>query len=92
MGNRASTPDIILQGQQGQHTLLVSHEVLFETAKVLRYPRFQKRYGLSEEAIYDYVSLLRTAGMVIVADPTVAVPPSRRQRHPCCTGRHHGKR
>src|SRR5262249_17077042 len=41
------------------HTLLLSSEMLVELARVLRYPRLQKLYGLTDGDIYEYVGYLR---------------------------------
>ena len=41
------------------HALLISAEMLVELAQVLRYPRIQELYGLTEEQIYNYIQFLR---------------------------------
>ena len=38
----------------GVATLILSNEILAEVTRVLRYPRFQALYGLSEEALLGY--------------------------------------
>jgi len=49
----------ILETVIARHTLLLSSEMLVELARVLRYPRLQKLYGLTDEEIYHYVEYLR---------------------------------
>ena len=41
--------------------LRLSGEMLYELARVLRYPRMLALHGLSEKRIYDYVGFLREA-------------------------------
>jgi putative PIN family toxin of toxin-antitoxin system len=55
-------------------TILVSGEMLVETARVLRYPRLQARYNLSETDIYEYIQFLRKAAEFVVPDVSLAVP------------------
>jgi hypothetical protein len=38
------------------HTLILSNEMLFEVARVLRYPRLMTIHGENEEAIYNFTS------------------------------------
>jgi putative PIN family toxin of toxin-antitoxin system len=54
--------------------ILISGEMLVEVARVLRYPRLQERYSLSEADIYEYVQFLRRAAEFVVPDTTLAVP------------------
>lgn len=44
---------------ESEHRLLLSNEMLHELAKVLRYPRLQIFYGLSETLVFNYVKFLR---------------------------------
>jgi putative PIN family toxin of toxin-antitoxin system len=56
------------------HTLLLSGEMLVELARVLRYPRLQMLFGLSEEQIYQYVQFLREVSELVSPDATLPVP------------------
>jgi len=56
------------------HTLLIGSEMLVELARVLRYPRLQALFGLSEEQIYQYVQFLREVSLAVVPDWTLPVP------------------
>jgi putative PIN family toxin of toxin-antitoxin system len=47
--------DLIARG----HIVLTSVDILIELARVLRYPRVQALFGLSDEQIYDYVQFLK---------------------------------
>ena len=48
--------DVILDGP---HDLILSEFLLNEMARVLRYPRMQDLYKLTEEDILEHVELLR---------------------------------
>ncbi|MGA2598429.1 MAG: hypothetical protein ABSH09_15730 [Bryobacteraceae bacterium] len=56
------------------HTLLIGGEMLVELARVLRYPRLQALFGLSEEQIYRYVQFLREVSLAVVPDWSLPVP------------------
>ena len=44
---------------ESKHVLLLSNEMLHELARVLRYPRLQEFFGLTEDLVYSYVAFLR---------------------------------
>ncbi|MFI5104041.1 MAG: putative toxin-antitoxin system toxin component, PIN family, partial [Terriglobales bacterium] len=48
--------------------------MLVELAAVLRYPRIQSLYQLSEEQVFTYVQLLREVGEVVTVDDLLPVP------------------
>lgn len=48
--------------------------MLFELARVLRYPRMVALHGLSENRIYDYIGFLRDAAELVHADPLPVTP------------------
>ena len=50
----------------GCHTLLLSNEIIFETTRVLRYPRLQKLHTLTEGEIYDDAQFLQDASQIVV--------------------------
>jgi predicted nucleic acid-binding protein len=54
--------------------LLLSNEMLYELARVLRYPRMLALHGLSEKRIYDYVGFLREAAEIVVPNPLMVTP------------------
>jgi putative PIN family toxin of toxin-antitoxin system len=58
----------------GEHQLLLSNEMLHELAKVLRYPRLQEFYGLTEDLVYNYVKFLRRSSEIVILDPLVIAP------------------
>lgn len=66
--------DLLLAIIENRHTLLLSSEMLYELARVLRYRRLQAFYGLSEELVYDYVGFLRQASETVTLSPLVAAP------------------
>jgi putative PIN family toxin of toxin-antitoxin system len=66
--------DLLLAALSSDHTLIISNEMLFEVARVLRYPRLMAVHGDSEEAIYNFTSWLRDAAEVVALDPVVRVP------------------
>jgi putative PIN family toxin of toxin-antitoxin system len=58
----------------GGHTLILSNEILFETARVLRYPRLLLVHGESEEAIYNFTGWLRDAAEIVALKPLIRAP------------------
>ena len=50
-----------------RHVLLTSAEILIELARVLRYPRVQALFGLSEEQIYEFVQFLKSVCVIVPA-------------------------
>ena len=42
--------------------------------KVLRYPRFQALYGLSEADLLDYTQLLQSVSQVVILDSSYRAP------------------
>jgi len=61
--------DVILDGP---HDLILSEFLLNETARVLRYPRMQGLYKLTEKDISEHVELLRARSDLV--DPVVHTP------------------
>ena len=52
-----------------RHILLTSADILIELARVLRYPRVQAMFGLSEEQIYQYVQFLKSVCVIVPSSP-----------------------
>ena len=48
--------------------------MLVELAGVLRYPRLQALYSLTDEQIYNYVQFLREISLQVAVDPQLHVP------------------
>ena len=48
--------------------------MLYELAKVLRYPRLQAFYDLTENLVFDYVDFLRRSSEIVTLDPLVTAP------------------
>ena len=59
---------------ESRHVLLLSNEMLHELARVLRYPRLQEFYGLTEDLVYDYVAFLRRSAEVVTLNPLLTAP------------------
>ena len=57
-----------------RHILLLSSEILYEVARVLRYPRMQALYGLPETRIYDYIGFLRDVSELVTLNPLLSIP------------------
>lgn len=66
--------DLLLTIIQSDHILLLSNAMLYELARVLRYPRMKALHGFSDEGIYDYVGFLREAAEVVIPDPLLFAP------------------
>jgi putative PIN family toxin of toxin-antitoxin system len=62
--------DIITKGD----TLLLCNEILYELARVLRYPRMQALYGLPEIRIYEYIGFLREVSELVTLSPLMTIP------------------
>ncbi len=45
--------------------ILTSPEILIELGRVLRYPRVQALFGLSEEQIYEYIQFLKDVCQIV---------------------------
>lgn len=57
-----------------RHTLLLCNEILYELARVLRYPRLQALHGLPETRIYDYIGFLREVSELVTLNPLLSIP------------------
>jgi putative PIN family toxin of toxin-antitoxin system len=66
--------ELLIRIVDSEHRLVLSNEMLHELAKVLRYPRLLKFYDLSENLIYDYVSLLRLSSEIVPLNPLITAP------------------
>jgi putative PIN family toxin of toxin-antitoxin system len=66
--------ELLLNVVGSNHALLLSNEMLHELARVLRYPRLQAFYGLTENLVFDYVNFLRRASETVDLNPLVAAP------------------
>jgi len=65
---------LLLSIVDSRHTLLLSNEMLHELSRVLRYPRLQTFYDLSEDLVYDYVVFLRRSSEIVPLNPFVTAP------------------
>ena len=54
---------------ESKHVLLLSNEMLHELATVLRYPRLQEFFGLTEDLVYNYVAFLRRSAEIVTLNP-----------------------
>lgn len=66
--------ELLLAILASDHTLILSNEMLFEVARVLRYPRLAMVHGQNEEAIYNFTGWLRDAAEVIALNPVTFAP------------------
>ena len=73
-GAKGLARDLLLRIIESDHVLLISDEMLFELAKVLRYPRMLTLDGMSEGRICDYVGFLREATEIIRPNPLLVTP------------------
>jgi putative PIN family toxin of toxin-antitoxin system len=64
----------LLETVIAQHTLPVSSDMLVELARVLRYPRLRKLFGLTDEEIYHYIGYLREVCRPVSPDSSLPVP------------------
>jgi putative PIN family toxin of toxin-antitoxin system len=73
-GAKGLARDLLLSIIESDHVLLISDEMLFELAKVLRYPRMLALHGLSEGRIYNYIGFLREATEIVHPNPLLITP------------------
>lgn len=73
-GSGGLARELLLRAIESDHILLTSDAMLYELARVLRYPRMLAFHGLSEERIYDYVSFLREISEIVRLDPMLMTP------------------
>jgi len=66
--------ELLMRIVGSDHRLLLSNEMLFELARVLRYPRLQAFYDLPEELVFEFINFLRSSSEIIPLDPTVTAP------------------
>ena len=66
--------DLLIGIVESDNILLLSNEMLFELARVLRYPHMLELHGLSEERIYNYVAFLQEAAEIVSPDPLLIAP------------------
>ena len=48
--------DLLISIIDSEHSLVLSNEMLYELARVLRYPRLRAFYDLTEILVYDYIA------------------------------------
>ncbi len=65
---------LLLGVVESDHVLLISDEMLYELAKVLRYPRMFAHHGLSESRVFDYIGFLREASEIVRTNPLLITP------------------
>jgi putative PIN family toxin of toxin-antitoxin system len=56
------------------HDLITSNELLAEVTKVLRYPRFQALYRLTEADLFEYAQFLQSVSHVVILDSQYRAP------------------
>ena len=56
------------------HLLITSNAILAELTKVLRYPKFQALYGLTESDLLEYVQFLQSVSHIVILDPHYRAP------------------
>jgi putative PIN family toxin of toxin-antitoxin system len=72
--SRGLAHELLLAILAGDHTLILSNEMLFEVARVLRYPRLAMVHQQNEEAIYNFTGWLRQASEIIPINPLAPAP------------------
>ena len=72
--SRSTGRKLIVALIEGGHTLLLSNEIIIETIQVLRYPRLQKRFALTDEELYDYAQFLRQVSQTVILSQPYHAP------------------
>jgi len=73
-GANGPARELLLRILESDHSLILSNEILYELARVLRYPRMIAMHGLSEGRIYEYIALLRAVSEIVSTDPLLITP------------------
>src|SRR4051794_4621214 len=63
--------ELLHQAQTGEFSICVSEEILTEIERVLEYPRIRKRYRYADEAVREYVTLLRVVSQAVTDPPKI---------------------
>jgi len=71
---RGLAGEVLLAAIAGKHSIILSNEMLFELAKVLRYPRLVAVHRLPESRIYDFVEFLRETAEMVSLNPSFTAP------------------
>ena len=71
---RGLARELLLHVIESEHILLLSNEMLYELAKVLRYPRMRALHRLSDDRLYEYVGFLREAAETVTLNPLFTAP------------------
>jgi putative PIN family toxin of toxin-antitoxin system len=74
VSSQGPASQLLLAVLAGDHTLVLSNEMLSEVARVLRYPRLAALHEQSEEAIYNFTGWLRDAAEIILLNPLTLAP------------------
>jgi putative PIN family toxin of toxin-antitoxin system len=56
------------------HTLVLSNEVIVEVGRVLRYPRLQALFRLTEDDVFEYTQLLKSIAQIVTLRPDYVAP------------------
>lgn len=59
---------------QSGHHLVTSNEILAEVTKVLRYPRLQALYSLTDSDLLEYTQFLQSVSHLVVLDSRYHAP------------------
>lgn len=63
---------LLHEAQAGKFIICLAEEILEEAGRVLlEYPRIRKRYRYSDEAVAEYIELLRLVAQVVTALPKI---------------------
>ena len=66
--------DLLIKIVESEQYIVAFNEMLYELARVLRYPRLQMFYDLPENLVFDYVNFLRRSSEIVTLDPLVSAP------------------
>ena len=71
---RGAAGQVLLETLSPEHRLVLSNEILFELARVLRFPRLTAIHKQSEDAVYDFTWRLRHVAELVSPDPLMVTP------------------
>jgi len=59
---------------QSSHQLILSTEIIIEVTRVLRYPKLQSLYALSESDLLEYSQFLQSVADLVILDSPYSAP------------------
>lgn len=73
-GSHALARRLLAELLKDSHRLVLSNEIIVEVTRVLRYPKLQSLYGLSESDLLEYSQFLQSVSDLVVLESRYNAP------------------